>query len=65
MNRRPHQRYLWIKVESLQSVDDQGVLSQPIIHDHVEASQERGSLDNGLVVGIVQTLEPEEDAYTW
>lgn len=62
---RPNQRYLGIKVESLQGVDDQGVLSQPIIHDHVEASQERGSLDNGLVVGIVQTLEPEEDAYTW
>lgn len=54
----PTQRYLWIKIESLQRVDDQGVLGQPIIHDRAEAIQERGSIDNGLVVGIVETLEP-------
>lgn len=50
--------YLWIKVKSLQSVDDQGVLCQPVIHDHVEAVHEGGSFDNGLVVGIVKALEP-------
>lgn len=52
--------YLWIEVKSLQSVDDQGELCQPVIHDHVEAVQEGGSLDYGLVVGIVETLEPRE-----
>lgn len=48
--------YLWIEIESLQSVNNQRILSQPIIHHHVEAIQERRSLNNGLVVGIVQTL---------
>lgn len=56
----PGEPYLWIEVKSLQSVDDQGELCQPVIHDRVEAVQEGGSLDNGLVVGIVETLEPRE-----
>lgn len=60
-----NQHYLRIEIESLQCVDDQGVLCEPIIHDHVEAVQERRSLYNGLVVGIVQTLEPKEDKCTW
>lgn len=59
-----NQHYLGIEIESLQCVDDQGVLCEPIIHDHVEAVQERRSLYNGLVVGIVQTLEPKEDKCT-
>lgn len=54
-------RYLRIEVESLERVDDQGVLRQTIVHDRVEAVQERGSLNQGLVVGIVETLEPTED----
>lgn len=60
-----NQHYLRIEIESLQCVDDQGVLCEPIIHDHVEAVQERRSLYNGLVVGIVQTLEAKEDKCTW
>lgn len=55
------QNYLRIEIESLQRVNNQGVFCQMIVHDHVEAIQEGGSLNNGLVVGIVQTLEPKED----
>lgn len=51
--------YLWIEVESLQRVDDQRVLCQPVVHDHVEAVHEGRSLDNRLVVGIVEALEPD------
>lgn len=58
------QHYLWIQIKSLQSVNNQGVLCQPIVHDHVKAIQEGRSLNNGLVVGIVQTLEPNENTYT-
>lgn len=53
--------YLWIEVKSLQSVDDQRELCQTVIHDRVKTIQEGGSLDNGLVVGIIQTLEPREE----
>lgn len=59
-----HEPYLWIQIESLQCVDDQGVLRQPVIHDLVEAVQEGRSLNNGLVVGIVETLEATEDKHT-
>ena len=48
-----HFNHLWIEIESLQCVNNQGVLRQSIIHDHVEAVQERRGLNNGLVVGIV------------
>lgn len=34
------------------------MLSQSIIHDHVEAVQERRSFNNCLVVGIIKTLQP-------
>lgn len=55
--------YLWVEVEPLQRVDDQRVLGQPVIHDHVEAVQERRSLDDGLVVGVVQTLGRDTDTH--
>lgn len=59
-----HEPYLWIQIESLQCVDDQGVLRQPVIHDLVEAVQEGRSLNNGFVVRIVETLEATEDKHT-
>lgn len=52
--------YLWVEIKSLQCVYNQGILCQPIIHDHVEAVQERGGLDYGFVVRIIQTLEPKD-----
>lgn len=55
----PGAAYLWIEIKSLQSVDDQRVLCQLIVHDHVDAAHEGRSLDNGLVVGIVEALEPD------
>lgn len=57
---RTCQHYLWVEIKSLQCVYDQRVLCQPIIHDHVQAVQERRSLDDGFVVGIIQTLEARE-----
>lgn len=65
VNSMPNPHYLWIEIESLQRVDNKRVLCQPIVHDHVEAFQERWSLNNGLIVGIVQTLKSKEDKYTW
>lgn len=58
----PLEHYLWIQVESLQRVDDQGVLCEPVVHDHVETPQERRSLNDGLVVRIIQTLEHERSS---
>lgn len=52
--------YLWIEVKSLESVDNQGILCEPIVHDGVKTIQEWRSLDNGFVIGIVQTLQRKE-----
>lgn len=40
------------------------MLCQPIVHDHVKAVQERRSLNNCLVVGIVQTLVSKRTLHT-
>lgn len=58
------QHYLRVEIESLQRVNNQRVFCQTVIHDHVQAVQEGGSLDDRLVVGIVQTLEAKEDTDT-
>lgn len=59
-----NQYYLWIEIESLQRVNNQGILRQPVVHDHVKAVQERRGLDNRLVVGIVQTLVSKRTLHT-
>lgn len=53
-------RYLWVEIEPLQCVDDQRVFGQPIVHDRVETSQEGRRLDDGLVVGVVEALKPDD-----
>lgn len=58
------QRYLWVEIKSLQCVDNQGVLRQPIVHDHVKAIQERRSLNDGFVIRIIKTLKPKEHTHT-
>lgn len=51
--------HLWIQVESFQGVYDQWIFSKAVIHDQVQAIQEAGGLNNGLEVGIVQTLDKD------
>lgn len=53
-------RYLWVEIEPLQCVDDQRVLGQLVVHDRVEAPQEGRRLNDGLVVGVVEALKPDD-----
>lgn len=60
MNQNEGKKYLRIEIKSLQCVNHQRMLRQPIVHDHMEAFQKGGSLNNGFVVGIVKSLKSKK-----
>lgn len=49
--------YLRVQVEPLKSVYHQRVFSEPVIHDHVKTIHEGTSLNDGLEIGVIQSLK--------
>lgn len=48
--------HFWVEVKALECVDNVRELCEVVVHEAVQAQEEGVCVDNGLVVGVVQTL---------